>query len=98
MKTPMNRIYQMHPRRPSTKLERWWGYTKQKEVQGGKLRAKPPRSILQVVYRKRSSIDPAENASILLKTASTQCLGSYICQVLKVIYILHWIPFFRKFR
>lgn len=93
----MNRIRQMYPHRPFKQLERWWGQVRKPYPPRVRRRgAVASGGTLYVVHLKKNREGSELRTSLLLETSSTECLLSYICLVLRSIYILHWIPGLRK--
>lgn len=92
----MKRIHQLAPRFPSRKIERWWGQSTQKSKFPAKEKIKVSSRALRIIYKRRLRIHYEIEQPIVLEASAEQCLASYICQVLKLIYILHWLPMFRR--
>lgn len=91
----MNRIYQLQPRRSFAWIERRWGQKSNRGLR--EERAKRKASVadnghaLYVIHKQRSAL--ARHSPLQL--AESECLVSSICQLLKMIYTLHWLPLLR---
>jgi|GEM_PF-5233919 len=91
----MSRIYQLSPRRSFAWIERRWG---QKTRQGSREeKAKGAQSYvhndhrLYVLHKQTTALTRYSP----LQLTESECLVSTICQLLKMIYTLHWLPLLR---
>lgn len=92
----MSRIYQLHPRRSFAWIERRWGQKtklgnrEEKAKVSASYRHSPHR--LYVAHKQRTVLTRHSP----LQLAESECLVSSICQLLKMIYTLHWLPLLRQ--